>query len=132
VASDWSVMKESKARRLLEAERQRLQEVMDGLQLGQLNETEQESIAELSSVDQHLADLGTETFEREKAESILIATEAHLADVERALGKLGDGRFGICETCGKPIPDERLEARPASRFCVEDQEKVEQGVIGGP
>ena len=125
-------MEESRARSLLEAERRRLEEVRESFILGQLAETEQESMSELSSVDQHLADLGTETFEREKAESILISTDAHLADVERALAKLEDGRYGICETCGRQIPDERLEARPATRFCLEDQEKVEQGVVSEP
>lgn len=125
-------MKKSRARSLLKAERRRLEEVKDTFAIGQLGETEQESIGELSSVDEHVADLGTETFEREKAESILIATEAHLADVERAVAKLEEGRYGICETCGRPIPDERLEARPATRFCLEDQEKIEQGVIAEP
>jgi RNA polymerase-binding transcription factor DksA len=122
-------MKDSRARSLLEAERSRLEEVRDSFMLGELSEIEQESVDELSSIDQHPADLGTETFEREKAESILVSTEAHLGDVERAFGKLEEGRYGICETCGQPIPDERLEARPATRFCFEDQEKVEQGIV---
>ncbi len=122
-------MDDSRARSLLEEERHRLEEVRSSFSLGQLSDTDQESLGELSSIDQHPADMGTETFEREKAESILLSTEAHLADVERALAKLDDGRYGICETCGKTIPDERLEARPATRYCLEDQERIEQGTV---
>ena len=123
----------SRARSLLEAERRRLEEVRDTFPLGDLSrDAEEEGVDELASVDQHVADLGTETFEREKAQSIMISTEAQLADVDRALGKLEDGRYGVCETCGNPIPDERLEARPAARYCLEDQEKVEQGVVSEP
>lgn len=126
-------MDESRARSLLEAERRRLEAVRDTFPQGDLSrDALEEGVDELSSVDQHVADLGTETFEREKAQSIRISTEAQLADVERALGKLDDGRYGLCETCGNPIPDERLEARPAARFCLEDQEKVEQGVVSEP
>ena len=124
-------MNKSKARRLLKAERLRLEEVRDSFPLSDLREAQQESVDE-PSVDQHVADLGTETFEREKAQSIRISTESQLADVDRAVGKLEDGRYGFCETCGEAIPDDRLEARPAARYCLEDQEKVEQGVVAEP
>jgi DnaK suppressor protein len=46
--------------------------------------------------------------------------EAMLRDVDRALQKLEDGTYGICDRCGKLIPEERLEARPWSVLCVED------------
>jgi DnaK suppressor protein len=45
---------------------------------------------------------------------------AMLRDVDRALQKLDDGTYGICDGCGKLIPEERLEARPWSVLCVED------------
>jgi RNA polymerase-binding transcription factor DksA len=125
-------MNKSRARKLLHAERRRLEEVRDTFPLSDLSQAQQESVDELSSVDQHVADLGTETFEREKEQSIRISTETQLADVDRALGKLDDGRYGFCETCGNAIPDQRLEARPAARYCLEDQEKVEQGVVAEP
>ena len=41
-----------------------------------------------------------------------------LDDAERALARLDDGTYGRCEGCGRAIPDERLEARPATSFCV--------------
>jgi DnaK suppressor protein len=44
--------------------------------------------------------------------------EASLADVERALEKIDDATYGLCDTCGEPIGDARLEARPWSVLCV--------------
>ena len=46
------------------------------------------------------------------------ALGATLADVERALEKLDDGTYGICDRCGTQIPEERLEARPWTSLCV--------------
>ncbi|QNN53449.1 TraR/DksA family transcriptional regulator [Nocardioides mesophilus] len=43
-----------------------------------------------------------------------------LADVDRALAKVGDGSYGRCDVCGKPIPEGRLEALPWAVLCVED------------
>src|SRR5690242_1965640 len=43
-----------------------------------------------------------------------------LEDVERAIAKLDEGTYGVCDVCGEPIPDERLEARPWSSRCVRD------------
>ncbi len=43
-----------------------------------------------------------------------------LADVDRALAKLDDGAYGTCERCGKEIGEARLEAMPATRFCIDD------------
>ena len=46
------------------------------------------------------------------------ALTAKLADVERALAKLDDGTYGLCDRCGAVIPEERLEARPWAVLCV--------------
>ena len=114
------------ARRRLRHELDRLESVRAALATGHFDEeTEGESISEISSVDQHPADIGTETFEREKDLSLLAEVEDELADVHRALVRLDRGIYGSCEACGRPIPDERLAARPASRFCVEDQAACE-------
>ena len=120
-------MDADEARRRLEAERTRLtglQSEFDDEHIS--DETESDSLSELSSVDQHQADVGTETFEREKDISILEQIEAELADVEHALRRLDDGTYGTCEFDGKPIPEERLEAMPAARFCVQHQAEAER------
>ena len=113
------------ARGHLDAERERLTGVKDSL--GNIGaESENESIAELSDMDQHQADTGTETFDRERDISILEQVEAELADVERALQRLDDGTYGRCEACGEAIEEERLEALPAARFCLKHLTAAEQ------
>jgi DnaK suppressor protein len=119
-------MDADEARRRLDAERARLVDIKDNFDEEHLtDETEDESLSELSGMDQHQADVGTETFEREKDMSILEQVDAELADVEHALRRLDDGTYGTCEFDGKPIPEERLEAMPAARFCVEHQAEAE-------
>ena len=80
---------------------------------------------EVSAADQHQADLGTDTFNRERDLSILDSVEAELADVERALARLDEGTYGTCEVCGSAIGDERLEVLPAARYCVVHQRQLE-------
>lgn len=115
------------ARARLEEERLRLEEVRTGLE-SVTEESEEESLSELSSQDQHQADIGTETFDRERDMSILEQVDAELADVSHALRRIDEGTYGTCEACGKPIGDERLEAVPAARFCIQDQATAEREV----
>ncbi len=119
-------MQTDEARQRLEDERTRLEGVRETFADEHLHdETESENLSELSDLGQHQADTGTETFEREKDLSILERVEAELGDVEHALSRLDDGTYGSCAACGKPIGDTRLEAMPATRFCVDDQAVAE-------
>jgi len=114
------------ARRFLEEEKARLDGVhaaFDGDHLH--DESEDDSTGELSHLDQHMADVGSDTFEREKDFSILEQVEAEMVDVERALQRLDDGTYGRCEACHRPIGDERLAVMPATRFCLAHQAEAE-------
>ena len=114
------------ARQRLADERDRLAAVRATFdEEGLTEQSENDSVGELSSYDQHQADMGTETFEREKDLSILEQVEAELADVEHALRRLDDGTYGTCEACGDAIGDERLEVQPAARFCIAHQVAAE-------
>jgi RNA polymerase-binding transcription factor DksA len=114
-------------RKRLEAERRRLAQLTGTLSVPN-GESEAEASAELGDYDQHPADMASETFERAKDLSILIGVEAKIADVERALERLDAGTYGICEACGQPIGEARLEAWPAARFCRSDQARSERRV----
>ncbi len=120
-------MDNDKARRLLGDERARLEELRNRMEnIG--DESQEEDVSELSTVDQHPADVGSETFERTKELSLQEDIQGQLDDVALALEKLDSGTYGTCETCGEPIPDERLEAVPAARYCVEHQAARERDV----
>lgn len=123
-AGSLAAMDPEHARQRLEEEQARLQQMRDTF--GEADESENESVSELSGMDQHQADLGTETFEREKDLSILENIEAELSDIEHALRRIGDGTYGTCEACGKTISEERLEAMPATRLCLDDQAAAER------
>lgn len=112
------------ARKLLTAERERLEETREGVWTDV--EAQKESTQELSAVDQHPGDLGTETFEREKDASIAESVDAELAEIDAAFHRVDEGSYGVCEVCGKQIPDERLEAVPATRHCIEHQAQQEK------
>jgi RNA polymerase-binding transcription factor DksA len=114
-------------RKRLEAERRRLAELTGTLSVPN-GGSEAEAPSELGDYDQHPADMASETFERAKDLSILIGMEAKIADVERALERLDAGTYGICEACGQPIGEPRLEAWPAARFCRSDQARSERRV----
>ncbi|HWL26234.1 MAG TPA: TraR/DksA C4-type zinc finger protein [Ureibacillus sp.] len=78
-----------------------------------------DSIDELSTVDNHPADLGTELYEREKDMALKVHDEDELAKINAALEKIENGTYGVCEVCHQDIPYERLEALPYTAFCIE-------------
>jgi DnaK suppressor protein len=114
-------------RKRLEAERRRLAELTGTLSVPN-GESEADASSEQGGYDQHPADMASDTFERAKDLSILLGMEAKMADVERALERLGAGTYGVCEACGQPIGEARLEAWPAARFCRSDQARSERRV----
>jgi RNA polymerase-binding transcription factor DksA len=111
-------MDPEQARELVVSERERLQTLMRERE-NEVSDSETGSISELSSMDQHQGDTGTETFEREKDFSILGQLEAEIGDLDAALKKIDEGTYGTCEICGKEIEPERLEAMPGTRTCFE-------------
>ena len=68
--------------------------------------------------DEHDPEGATIAFERSQVDALARQAERHIEEADAALARLEDGSYGICERCGRPIPLERLEARPAARTCV--------------
>jgi DnaK suppressor protein len=68
--------------------------------------------------DEHDPEGATIGFERAQLTALLNAARQRMSEVDDALSRVDDGSYGICERCGRPIPPERLEARPFARSCV--------------
>lgn len=68
--------------------------------------------------DEHDPEGATIAFERSQIGSLVKQVRGHLEEIDAALGRLAAGTYGVCEACGAPIGDGRLEALPAARTCI--------------
>ncbi|MET7709961.1 TraR/DksA C4-type zinc finger protein [Micromonospora sp. NPDC005413] len=68
--------------------------------------------------DEHDPEGSTIAFERAQLTAVLDAARRRLAELDVALQRVDDGTYGVCERCSRPIPPERLVARPSARTCV--------------
>jgi DnaK suppressor protein len=105
----------------LEADREALQQ-----QIARLDEEFAEESSTRPTSDDEV-DAGSATSERERTMSLARHARGQLALIEQALGRMDDGTYGSCTSCGNPIPPARLEARPQSVLCVTCQRAQELG-----
>ena len=80
---------------------------------------------EQATYGNHQADQATEVFEDEKAVALENHQRGILEEIERAIGRLDAGTFGVCEECGNKIAPARLEALPWAALCIDCQSKAE-------
>lgn len=94
--------------------------------LHQMNGLAKESAQEMAGYSLHMADSGTDNFDRDFALSLLSADQDSVYEIEDALKRIEKKTYGICELTGKAIPKARLEAIPWTRFTVEAQAQLER------
>jgi RNA polymerase-binding transcription factor DksA len=85
---------------------------------GQIATTQVEASGDLSAYSNHMADQGTETEKREVSSQILTQQRQTLYEIDLALRKITQGKFGFCEKCGKLIEKRRLKFLPHARNCM--------------
>ena len=110
-------MEAERARELLRRERERIEKAL-AEQAGQDD-------GELTTVDQHLADQGTELYNDEFEAGLRERLLGELAAVERAEARIEAGTYGVSVESGEPIPDERLEAIPTAERTAQEQARFE-------
>lgn len=106
-------MDERRARELLSAERERIEEQLRASAIGESDEFSNTEIA----------DNATDTYQNEYDEGRIEGLREELAAVSRAEERLAQGTYGRSVESGDPIPDERLEALPAAERTVEEEER---------
>ena len=77
---------------------------------------------ELSSYDNHPADLGTDMFMMEQDKGLINSLEDTIYEIEVSKENLIDGNYGLCKSCGKEIDEERLELIPYLKLCIDCSE----------
>lgn len=92
-----------------------------------LNRSQKDSAGDLSSHSFHMADQGTDNFDREFAANLLSSEQDVLYEIDEALRRIDQGTYGICEMSGKPIEKERLKFLPFARYSVAVQSEMERG-----
>jgi RNA polymerase-binding transcription factor DksA len=108
---------------------ERLLELRDQL-TRQMNGLAKESAQEMAGYSLHMADSGTDNFDRDFALSLLSSDQDAVYEIEEALKRIEKNTYGICELTGKAIPRSRLEAIPWTRFTVQAQAQLERdGVL---
>jgi DnaK suppressor protein len=94
--------------------------------LHQMNGLAKESAQEMAGYSLHMADSGTDNFDRDFALSLLSSDQDAVYEIEEALKRIEKKTYGVCELTGKNIPRARLEAIPWTRFTVDAQAQLEK------
>ena len=91
-----------------------------------LKRSAKDDTGDLSSYGQHMADAGTDTFDRDFALSMVASEQEALSEIDAALKRITDGTYGVCEITQKPIAKDRLLAVPFTRHSAEAQKDLER------
>lgn len=112
-------------KKLLLSLRERLVGEVDVMQGETLKKSRQDASGDLSNVPIHMADVGTDNYERDIMIELIQNGEEGVRSIDTALEKIEEGAFGICELCAKKINKERLKAVPYAKLCIDCQREEE-------
>jgi DnaK suppressor protein len=116
-------------KKLLLSLRERLVGKVDFMQGEALKKSRQDASGDLSNVPIHMADVGTDNYERDIMIELIQNGEEGVRNIDTALEKIEEGAFGVCELCAKKINKERLKAVPYAKLCIDCQREEEIDVL---
>jgi DnaK suppressor protein len=117
-----------KFRKFLLRERERITGKVLHLSANTLSSSQRESSGDLSGYAQHMADVGTDNFQRDFDLGLVSREQEILYQIDEALQTIEDGTYGKCQNCGKSIKEPRLRAVPFARLCIKCQEEEEKSL----
>jgi len=91
-----------------------------------LKKSQKDASGDISGYSYHMADVATDTYDREFSLGLASSGREMLYGLDDALKKIEEGTFGICEECKALIAKSRLKAVPWATYCVKCQEKKEK------
>lgn len=113
-------------KRILLDLRQKLVENVNNMEDEALGKSRQDASGDLSNVPIHMADVGTDNYDRDLTIGLIQNGEEELRAIDEALEKIGNKTFGLCEECEKKISKARLTALPYVKNCIECQREEEK------
>jgi DnaK suppressor protein len=113
-------------RKSLVEEREQLERQATEIEEGSFGSGQSELTGELASFDEEYADAGTATFERERDLSLTNNIRDLIDKIDKALGRMDEGTYGLCERCGRPIEKARIKALPYASLCIKDKQAEER------
>jgi DnaK suppressor protein len=114
-------------RAMLQKQLELVQGNLNALAGDNLKRSPLESTGDISTHSTHMADHGTDNFDRELALSLASSRQDSIYDIEDAIRRIDDGEYGACESCDKPIERPRLKALPFAKKCLACQNAAERG-----
>ena len=108
-------------------ERQRVEHALTTLREEHPGSLDDEVEEVAATADNHLADTASATLGREIDYTLGDNAEQVISEIDAALGRIEDGTYGVCASCGREIPRERLEANPRASLCIDCKRKAEGG-----
>ena len=112
---------------ILEKVRDRVVDEIRFLAGDNLNRSPRDSTGDLSSYSLHMADQGTDNFDREFALNLVSSEQDVLYEIDDALRRVEMGTYGVCEGCNKAIEKARLMALPFAKLCIICKSEAEKG-----
>ena len=109
----------------LEAHREDIRVQYEEISAGTFAGDQSEMTGEVG-FDEEYADAGSATFEREKDLSLVNNLRDLLDKIDKAMAKIDEGTYGLCDRCGKPIEKARLKALPYANLCLKDKQAEER------
>jgi DnaK suppressor protein len=110
----------------LQEERTELERQMAEIEEGSFGTPQSELSGDVASFDEEYADAGTATFERERDLSLSNNIRDLIEKIDKALERIEDGTYGLCERCGRPIEKARIKALPYASLCIKDKQAEER------
>ena len=114
-------------KKILLAVRSKLAENVNFMEDEALGKNRQDASGDLSNVPIHMADVGTDNYDRDLTIGLIQNGEEELRAIDEALERINKKTYGVCEGCGKTITKARLTALPYVKCCIECQRLEEEG-----